>query len=106
MKNRFGAGILALMTLILSPGAALAGWFSNRGMYAGGYHMMGGGYMGWTMILFWILVLFVLVSVIRWLLRLTSTEDSAPKPPLDILKQRLARGEIDIEEFEKKRQLL
>ena len=107
MKKGFCTATLAMILLVLTSGAALAGWYPDRGMmYAGGYHMMGGGYMGWAMILLWILVLFALVSLVRWMLRLTDTKTGTPQPPLEILKQRLARGDIDIEEFERKRELL
>ena len=66
--------------------------------------------MGWIggimMIVFWIVIIAALVVLIRWL---TSTERSrhphaeGGESPLDILKKRYARGEIDKEEFEQKK---
>lgn len=104
MKKRFYSGILAGGFLILSGSSAFAAWGRDYGMGPGS-HMMGGGYMGWTMILFWILVLVLLVSLVRWVLGLA--DNRGPRQtPLDILKERLARGDIDSEEFERKRQML
>lgn len=67
-----------------------------------------GGWMGTGMWLFWIL-LFVLVVV---LIRVAAGGDSSASPPgredspLEILKARYARGEIDEEEYRRRRQEL
>ena len=65
-------------------------------------HGFGGGFM-W---LFWI----VLVVVIVWALKATAFSngkaEGVDKSPLEILQNRFARGEIDEEEFERKRKLL
>ena len=62
------------------------------------------GWMGAGMWLFWILLIVVIVV----LLRVVAGDGSPPPPgrrdsPLDILKARYARGEIDDEEFEHRR---
>lgn len=44
------------------------------------------------------LVLGIIIVLLRWFLNLGDKE--IYKDPLDILKQRLAKGEIDIEEYE------
>lgn len=57
--------------------------------------------MGW----WWIIGLFLLVLVI-WLIIRTANrnpQSSKSESPLDILKSRYARGEIDKEEYEKKK---
>lgn len=65
--------------------------------------------------LFMILLLAVLVAVtvllVRWLggpwHRSIPPHDALPdRAPLDILKERFARGEIDKEEFEERRRIL
>ena len=67
--------------------------------------MMGGFGMGF-MGIFWIVII-ALVAVLVWhyLKREKEREDSGDSP-LDILKQRYARGEIDKEEYEEKKRLL
>lgn len=66
----------------------------------------GFGFVGGFMWLFWIL----LIVGIVWALKATAFSDRkdrrVDKPPLEILQGRFARGEIDGEEFERKRKLL
>ena len=64
----------------------------------------GGWWMGLAMILFWVGV----VAVIVWAVR-TSTTREAPtrgSTALDVLDERYARGEIDDEEYERRRKML
>ena len=75
--------------------------------------MMGNWGMGWFggifMMVFWILIIIALVFFIRWLVRSTDRNQSREvneSRALEILKERYARGEIDTEEFEEKKQLL
>lgn len=69
----------------------------------------GGWGMGWIgvgivhMVVFWGVVIFALVMLVRWLSG-QSGADSPPtanKKPIDILRERYARGEIDHAEFER-----
>jgi uncharacterized membrane protein len=72
------------------------------------YHMMGTG-MGWMMFLFWGLVLGILIQVIRWVSNLPQRDNRFSKIQTNasqILKERFARGEIDIAEFELKKQII
>lgn len=69
---------------------------------------MGGGWgmgFGWiSMILFWGLVVFAIVALVKWF---TAQPPGGASPrdrtPLAILQERYARGEIDREEYEQKR---
>lgn len=73
-----------------------------------GYHMMGTG-MDWMMFLFWGLVLGILIQVILWVSNLPQRENRFSKMQTNasqILKERFARGEIDIAEFELKKQII
>ena len=79
-----------------------------------GHHMWNGGWHGWffgpiMMIVFIAVAAVVVVLLVRWLggSGHGGTSHSVPsKSPLDILKERLARGEIDKEEFEERRRVL
>ena len=68
--------------------------------------MMMDGHMmapwGWIfMLIFWALVIAALIYLVRWLVSRNSPGGNDGRPaPLDILKERYARGEISREEFE------
>ncbi len=102
MKYKKSSVSLILLSAFLLPVTAFA-WGENSHGYYGG-HMMAPGYMGWFMILFWGLLLIALIFLIRWIARLPGTTRRIP--PLDLLKERLARGEIEIDEYKEKKQLL
>lgn len=96
---------------------AAAIWFlynHNAGMWAGGdrwgmgyNHMMGGG-MGFVMIIFWIVLIGAFILLISGAVNgirgsQKTIENDSPKP-LEILKERYARGEINKAEYEEMRQ--
>ena len=65
-------------------------------------HMMGYGYGGGFM---WLIVLVLVGVVIYFLLQVSKSKGSAGsiiETPLDILKKRYAKGEIDKEEFDRR----
>lgn len=65
-----------------------------------GNHWMFGGFM-WG---FWILFLVALFFLIRWAVQQgKASEQKREGNPMEILKKRYARGEIDKEEFEQKK---
>ena len=108
----------ALTPLIYVRGIVYAGWMNNGNGYSGGNmmgsgygYMMGQGYMGWfMMIFFWGLLLAGLIFFVRWIMHLPKSEKKTEKrtgnTSLNILKERFARGEIDIDEFREKKQLI
>ena len=64
-----------------------------------------------VVVLFWALVIAALVLAVRWLLRADQRgrqEPPAPhsEDPLEILRRRYAAGEIDDEEYERRRKKL
>ncbi|MEF8793220.1 SHOCT domain-containing protein [Thiohalorhabdus sp.] len=73
--------------------------------------MMGnGGFgMGFGGPLIWILVIVVLVALVPWVVRQGSQNSAAggggagSNRALEVLKERYARGEIDREEYQRKR---
>jgi putative membrane protein len=110
----------ALIEMVAAAGSALAllhsaAWAqtpSDADRYAYGPHMMwwGGGWYGMILgPLFMILVLAVLITAVVLLVRWvggSGTIVPSHRTPLDILKERFARGEIDKNEFEERRRVL
>lgn len=107
----------ASCALALMTGAAGAQVPSDAERIAYGPHMMwwNGGWYGMVFgPLFMVLVLAVVIAIavllVRWLggpYRETPVRNTPPvRTPLDILKERFARGEIDKDEFEDRRRIL
>lgn len=77
----------------------------------GNWGEFGGWGMGFgvaLMIMFWVLVVVGIVALVRWLLPgpgrdQGGTEPPHGKTPLEILRERYARGEIDRDEFQQKK---
>ena len=62
----------------------------------------GFGLLGWVpMLLFWVLLILGVVVLIRYLTKTGGSREE--KLPLEILKERYAKGEIDKKEFEEKK---
>lgn len=76
-------------------------------MMGWGYDMSGWGghwFGGVFMLAIWILVIVGVFALVRGILFRSSGGSSvAPETPLEILKRRYAKGEIDKAEFEEKR---
>lgn len=74
----------------------------------GWHHMMGFGWFGWFgmifMLIFWVLIIVGIVWLVKWLIESTSrTEKASKKRALEILDEKYARGEIDDEEYERRK---
>jgi putative membrane protein len=77
---------------------------------------LGGGFglismVGFLVVfLFWGLIIAALVLGIRWLIRADRRGQQPPQPttpdPLEVLRHRYANGEIDEEEFDRRRKTL
>lgn len=80
-----------------------------------GAHMWDGGWHSWflgpvMMVVFIAFAVVVVVLLVRWLGGAPHSPAhlsyAATKTPIDILKERFAKGEIDKEEFEERRRVL
>ena len=96
-------------------GLPTALWAQQTGQ-SFGRQMWGGGWHGWfvgpvMMIVFLAIVVVVVVLIVRWLAGpghgpVATPHGPGGKTPLDILKERFARGEIDQKEFGERRKVL
>lgn len=94
--------VFYILSMLITPTILSCGQDLNRPMGYWG-HMMGfgsgGGYM-------WFLI-FVLLSVVAFFLfqasKSKSFDGSITETPLDILKRRYAEGDIDKEEFDRRK---
>ena len=102
--------IATIGTILLGFGASKALAQQTQAPFYGP-HMGDGPWHAWFlgplfMIAFFILAALIVVLLVRWLGGGSGVADSHRKAPVDILKERFARGEIDKEEFEERRRIL
>ena len=110
------------MRSIVGAAACLAAVSMLSAAYANGEHVAGGlehghmwGYGAGGMIFGTLMMVLVIAAIItlvvllvRWLTGAARAPHAGPpaKPPLDILEERFARGEIDKAEFEERKRVL
>ncbi len=101
-----GGVIVAILIILPLVFGAISGW------QGGGWGMMGPGMMGgfgwmWLMpiffIIFWGLVIWGIVALVRGLSGSRGSDSSRADSALEVLKKRYARGEITKEEYEEKK---
>ncbi|MBR9653603.1 SHOCT domain-containing protein [Thalassovita aquimarina] len=90
----------------LTATAALADvdgdWHGRYGhmMWGGGYGIFG----GLMMLLFWAVIIVGIVFAVRWLSE--GQKDGSRNDAMEILRQRLAKGEIDEDEYARRKKAL
>jgi len=101
-----GGIIVAILIVVPTVFGLISGW------QYGGWGMMGPGMMGgfswwWFMpifmILFWGLVIWGIVALVRGPSGSRGSDSSTADSALEVLKRRYARGEINKEEYEEKK---
>jgi len=97
---------MTVLSWLAVPGAA---WAQQTDPYYGPH--MWGAWHGWFlgpifMVLLLVGAIAVAVLLVRWLGPHHGPAGPAGRTPLDILKERFARGEIDKVEFEERRRVL
>jgi putative membrane protein len=75
-------------------------WWYGPGMSGWGYALM-----TVSMVLFWALVIFGVVALVRYLGR-DERGGSTPRSPEEVLAERFARGEIDEDQYKHSRETL
>lgn len=110
INNRGWVPILVtvLLVVVLGPGLGwgMMGWDTmGPGMMAG----WGGAVNPWwgiAMLVFWALIIAGVVLLVLWGVRQAGPTRGASREPLDILKERYARGDISREQYEQMRRNL
>ncbi|MFH0806125.1 MAG: SHOCT domain-containing protein [Candidatus Brennerbacteria bacterium] len=75
-------------------------------MHWGGYGW-DGGWLGWVgMAIWWVLIVFLVVSAIRWFSDRADSAAPRGKSALEILEERYVKGEIEKKEYQEKRKAL
>lgn len=106
--SSLAAGLTTLLQSAPTLGQQIPGHNHGAHMWEGGWHWMFFGPV--AMIVFIAVAVAVVVMIVRWLAgpthRYLPPHAPTGKQPIDILKERYAKGEIDKEEFEERRRVL
>ena len=98
-KTLLTAASLAAPTVAMADGPG-DGYYHH--MDGWGYGVMGFGVMG----LFWIAIIVLIVFAIKWFAQDQQPTSRRGSSAIDLLRERLAKGEIDVDEFESRKAAL
>lgn len=98
-----GVGFMPMMQMMTGGWSSPFGSNqSNNSMMNFGFTSLGG--FGWIFMILWlVLIIAGIVTLIKWLTNQSRGTHDHEKSPLEILKERYAKGEIDRKEFEDKK---
>ncbi|MHC4433952.1 MAG: SHOCT domain-containing protein [Planctomycetota bacterium] len=105
--RRIASVLVTVFLVAISTLPSLAQGVSGREFY--GHHDWGYGHMifgGLMMLAFWAGIIVLIVLAVRWASSSGRERPSGRQSALEILQERYARGEIDHDEFEQRKQLL
>jgi len=101
-----GGVVLAILIVLPLVWGGISGW-RGTGWGMMGPWMMGGLGWGWlmplAMILFWGLIIWGIVALVRGLNNQRYCDSSATASALEVLKRRYAQGEISKKEYQEKK---
>ncbi len=94
------AAITAFLITIPTMTWAYSSWGGpcRNEAWFGGHHWMGHGFFGGGLVM-WIITLLLLGTVLFFGIKMYRNQGLGFEKPIDVLKKRLALGEISIEEF-------
>lgn len=100
--NGIGGGWMPMMNMMWGGWSSPFDNNSTNNMMNFGFGSFGG--FGWIfMVLWWVLIVAGIVAIIKWLTNQPHGTRGHEKSPLEILKERYAKGEIDKKEFEERK---
>ena len=101
-----GGVVISILIVLPLVWGGISGWQDTRWGMMGPW-MMGGFGLGWfmplVMILFWGLIIWGIIALVRGLNNQRYGDSSATDSALEVLKRRYARGEIRKKEYEAKK---
>lgn len=91
--------LTAASTAFADPGEGWTRGYDHM-MWGGGYGFFG----GLMMLVFWGAIIFLIVMAVRWLS--DGQKGRRKNDAMDVLRERFAKGEIDEEEFQRRKKAL
>lgn len=79
----------------------MMGWYGDGSWGWGGWLVM-----TLVMVAFWALVIWALVAIFRGTRDIGTANGGSRRDPMEILDERFARGEIDVEEYRARQEVL